>query len=253
MSGGAGGAKRTIGIVGFGRFGRLMARYLAADGAVRVWDPAAAAPEILATGAQPAELAVVARCGIVVPAVPISRFPEVLGRLRPHLRAGSLVADVCSVKELPVGWMREMLPAGIDILGTHPMFGPDSAADSLKGRKIVLCPVRVSAGRYAEIKTCLEAKGLALIETSPAEHDRQIATSLALTHFIGRALARMGAEPLPIDTEGYKRLLRILDVVENDTWQLFEDMHRYNPHAQAARQAFKSALEKIEKAIEIKR
>jgi len=48
-----------------------------------------------------------------------------------------------------------------------------------------------------------------VIEASPSEHDRQIAVSLALTHFIGRSLAGMGAKPQDIDTEGYKRLLHI--------------------------------------------
>jgi prephenate dehydrogenase len=41
-------------------------------------------------------------------------------------------------------------------------------------------------------------------------------------------------------------LLRILEVVENDTWQLFEDMNRYNPYAQDARQAFITAMHDIE-------
>ncbi|MCU0605216.1 MAG: prephenate dehydrogenase/arogenate dehydrogenase family protein [Desulfobacterales bacterium] len=243
------GMNRTIGVIGFGRFGRLAARYLAPDGKVRVWDPAAAAPEVLSTGAEPADLATAARSDIVIPAVPISRFQEVLGEVTPHLKAGSLVVDVCSVKELPVRWMQALLPAGVDILGTHPMFGPDSAADSLKGRKIVLCRVRVGAERYARIRNYLDAKGLAVIESSPAEHDRQIAVSLALTHFIGRALAGMGATPQEIDTEGYKRLLRILEVVENDTWQLFEDMNRFNPHAETARHTFMRAMEEIEKRL----
>ena len=63
------------------------------------------------------------------------------------------------------------------------------------------------------------------------EHDEQIATSLALTHLIGRTLSESGATQLDIDTEGYKRLLHILEVVERDTWQLFTDMHHYNPYA----------------------
>jgi prephenate dehydrogenase len=48
---------------------------------------------------------------------------------------------------------------------------------------------------------------------------------------IGRTLSEYGASPLDIDTEGYKRLLHILEVVERDTWQLFQDMHHYNPYA----------------------
>ena len=35
--------------------------------------------------------------------------------------------------------MQELLPQDVSILATHPIFGPDSAADSLKGRKIALC------------------------------------------------------------------------------------------------------------------
>ncbi|MFO7708150.1 MAG: prephenate dehydrogenase/arogenate dehydrogenase family protein [Desulfobacterales bacterium] len=236
----------TVGIVGFGRFGRLTAKYLAADFRIKVCSGSAAAEAVSAAGAELAGIEEAARCDIVLPAVPISRLQEVLAALGPRLRAGSLVVDVCSVKEQPVGWMQAMLPAGVDILGTHPMFGPDSAADSLAGRKIVLCPVRIAEGRLAAVRAYLEAKGLAVILATPEEHDRQIAVSLALTHFIGRALARTGARPMGIDTEGYRRLLRILEVVENDTWQLFEDMQCYNPHSRDARRAFMGALREIE-------
>jgi prephenate dehydrogenase len=239
----------SVGIVGFGRFGRLAARHLAADWPVRVHDPRARAAEVAAAGAQPAALEEAARCRVVVLAVPISGLRDVLEQVRPHVNAASLVVDVCSVKEAPVRWMQAILPAEAAILATHPMFGPDSAADSLEGRKIVLCPVRIAPQRCAAVRRYLAAKGLAVIEADPAEHDRQIAVSLALTHFIGRSLAGMGAGAQDIDTEGYRRLLRILDVVENDTWQLFEDMHRYNRFAAPARRGFMQALQAVEHRI----
>jgi len=238
-----------IGILGFGRFGKLMARNLAADFEVLVCDPAVLEPDVFSAGARPADLAAVGQSDVIVLAVPISRMLAALEQVKPHLRAGRLVADVCSVKEGPIRWMQDLLPEDVDILGTHPMFGPDSAADLLQGRKIVLCRVRVGAERYEKVRRYLASKGLEVIETSPAEHDRQIAVSLALTHFIGRALAGVGAKPQDIDTEGYQRLLRILEVVENDTWQLFEDMNRFNPHAEKTRQAFLEALEKIERKL----
>jgi prephenate dehydrogenase len=233
----------SIGVVGFGRFGRLMVGCLAADHAVRVHDPAAAAGDVTSIGAEPVPFETAARCRVLILAVPISGLRDALARARPHLTAASLVVDVCSVKEHPVRWMQELLPADVAILGSHPMFGPDSAADSLQGRKIVLCPVRIAPPRYAAIRDYLIAKGLVVIEASPSEHDRQIAVSLALTHFIGRSLAAMGAAPQGIDTEGYRRLLRILEVVENDTWQLFVDMNRYNPYAQEVRREFMKAMQ----------
>ena len=236
----------TIGIIGFGRFGRLMAHYLSTDCQVRAHDPSVSPEAIASAGAEPVAIDDVCRSDIVILAVPISQLQALLSAIQPHLQPESLVVDVCSVKEQPVRWMQELLPETVDILGTHPMFGPDSAADSLEGRKIVLCPVRIGEKRLEQVKHYLGAKGLVLIEASAEDHDRQIAVSLALTHTIGRSLAQFGAKPQAIDTEGYQRLLRILEVVENDTWQLFEDMNRYNPYAQNARQAFITAMNKIE-------
>jgi prephenate dehydrogenase len=91
---------------------------------------------------------------------------------------------------------------------------------------------------------------LVLIESTPEDHDEQIAISLALTHYIGRSLSEFGAAQLSIDSEGYKRLLHILDVVEHDTWQLFCDMHHYNPYAKEKRAAFMQAMQKINEQIE---
>ena len=96
----------------------------------------------------------------------------------------------------------------------------------------------------------LQAKQLEVIETTPEDHDRQIAVSLSLTHFIGRSLSAFGAGALKIDTEGYRRLIYTLGVVEHDTWQLFEDMHRFNPFAQRTRTAFMEAMKDIDKRLD---
>jgi prephenate dehydrogenase len=95
----------------------------------------------------------------------------------------------------------------------------------------------------------LEKQGLVVIKATAQEHDEKIAVSLALTHFIGRSLSAFGARDLDIDTEGYKRLMHILGVVSHDTWQLFEDMHTYNPYAKQKRQAFIDAMTDIHERL----
>ncbi len=242
-----------IGIIGFGRFGRLTARYLAPEFEVAVYHRSDKSAEITAIGARPASLETVCRQPIVIPCVPISVFREVLKKIAKLLQPEALVVDVCSVKEFPVRLMTEILPATVSILATHPMFGPDSAADSLQGRKICLCRVRITDKKYQTIKHWMQANGLVVIEATPRQHDEQIATSLSLTHFIGRTLSELGAEPLDIDTEGYKRLLHILEVVERDTWQLFVDMHHYNPYARQKRTAFMEVMQRIEERLEAAR
>jgi prephenate dehydrogenase len=241
-----------IGIIGFGRFGKLVSHYLSRDLDVFVHNRSDKSSEIARTGAQPASLEEVCRQDIVIPCVPISTFRDNLKTIAPLLKPDALVIDVCSVKEYPVQWMSKELPDSVSILATHPMFGPDSAADSLEDRKICLCRVRVQEEQYRKIKNYLASKGLIVIEATAREHDEQIATSLSLTHLIGRTLSECGASPLDIDTEGYKRLLRILEVVERDTWQLFQDMHHYNPYAREKRLAFMNVMKEINAKLEDK-
>jgi prephenate dehydrogenase len=238
-----------IGIVGFGRFSSLMARYLAEDFKVNISTRSDRRDEIQALGANQAPLEEICALPFVILSVPISAMESVLQQISPLLNPEAVVIDVCSVKVYPVQWMKAHLPETVFLLPTHPMFGPDSAADSLEGRKIVLCRERIDDIVFKNIHTYLSGKGLTVIETTPEEHDRQIAVSLSLTHFLGRTLAEFGAKKLSIDTEGYKRLLHILEVVENDSWELFFDMHRYNPYARDARKKFMDAMDKIDGLI----
>jgi len=238
-----------IGILGFGRFGKLMAHYLAKDFDVMVYNRSDNAHAILASGAKPASLDVACRQKIIILSVPISVLRDTLETIAPLLDPDALVIDVCSVKEYPVRLMKALLPEQVSILATHPMFGPDSAAHTLQGRKIVVCAERINDSACQKIKSYLMSKGLMVIEATPEVHDRQIAVSLALTHFIGRSLSEFGATPLDVDTEGYQRLLHVLGVVENDTWQLFEDMNTYNPYAAESRSAFMAAVQRIHQRL----
>lgn len=238
-----------IGIIGFGRFGRLAARYLSTDFSVVVYSRGDQTEAIIACGARPVSLTATCKQPILILCMPISAMRAILDQIAPLLSAGTLVVDVCSVKVYPVQWMRELLPETVSILATHPMFGPDSAAMSLKGRKIVLCPERIDIDRYERIRSWLERQGLVVINATPHEHDRKIAVSLSLTHFIGRSLSAFGAGELDIDTEGYQRLMHILGVVSHDSWQLFEDMHTYNPYAKQKRQAFIDAMAGIHERL----
>ena len=239
-----------IGIIGFGRFGCLTTRYLSRDFKVQVATRREKSRAIRTAGGIPAPLETVCAQDYIILCVPISTLKNVLKDIAPVIKKDAVVVDVCSVKEAPIRWMESLLPDTVSIVPTHPMFGPDSASGSLKGCKIFLNNARIHKTGYEKIKKYLRSLGLVLIEGSPEEHDRQIAVSLALTHFIGRGLEELGAGPLDIDTEGYRRLLHILGVVEHDTWQLFIDMNRYNSYARQKRRRFMDAMKKIDALIE---
>ena len=235
-----------VGLIGFGRIGRLLVRYFAKDADISVYDTRLDARAVRALGARPATLSEACAADAVVLCVPMAAFEGVVRLIRGLVRPGTVVADVCSLKEHPVGVMKRLLPRGVHILATHPNFGPDSAAESLKGRKLVVWPVRMPRGTYAAVKRAFARKGLDVVELSPADHDRRMASSLVLTHFIGRGLVAYGARSTGVDTEGYKRLLRILETVQNDSWELFNDMNRFNAYAAPMRRKLLRSLKAVE-------
>lgn len=239
----------NAGLIGFGRLGRLLVRHFARDARIFVHDRRFDARAVRAFGAVPATLAQACAQPVVVLCVPISQMEPLARRIRGLVDPGTLVVDVASVKEEPLRALKKILPRTVRILGTHPNFGPDSAADTLKGRKIVLCRVRLSEALYRRAKSVLTRKGLEVVELTPREHDRRMAHSLALTHFIGRGLVAYGAKTTGVDTEGYKRLLRILETVQNDSWELFVDMNRYNRHAAPMRRRLLAALSAVDRRV----
>lgn len=241
-----------VGIIGFGRLGKLITKYIAQDADVVVFEKFptdSTESDIKSLGAAVGTLEEACDCPVVIPFVPISEFENTIKEMIPHLKEGTLVADVCSVKKHPIEVMEKNLPEGVQILGTHPMFGPDSAKDSLFGCKIVVCNVRMEDKLYADIVNYLNNHGLKVIEASADKHDEEISHSLLLTHFIGRTLMDLGTEKLAIDTKGYRRLMKILQTVENDSWQLFVDMNKYNPYSEETRKEFLESLNRVNKRI----
>jgi prephenate dehydrogenase len=188
--------------------------------------------------------------GTLVLCVDIGALPEVLRRLAPRLAPGSLVMDTCSVKELPVRWMRELLPPAVDILASHPMFGPDSAARGAQGLPLILWPVRLSAERFETWKGFFGSFGLEVLCLSPEEHDRKAAFTQGLTHYLGRLLAELGVGPSPIASVGYRQLLEVMEQTCHDSWQLFLDLQRFNPHTPAMRDALDRALAALKARVD---
>jgi len=217
----------TLGIVGYGRFGQFAAAKLSRYVTTLVHDPTAHR-RAGAGRVTFVELPEAARCDIVVLAVPVSALRGVLRAIRGHLRPGSLVVDVCAVKAEPVGWMRELLPRSVDIVGTHPLFGPDSASRSLRGKIVVLCPVRITEERLQRWTGRLEKAGLRPVVLAPRVHDRLMAETIFLTQLVGRAVRGAGLRRWPGVTSNYRHLLSIVETARRDTDLLFRDMLRYS-------------------------
>lgn len=185
-----------------------------------------------------------ASCQAVVLAVPISEITAALARAVPYLRPGALLMDVCSVKMAPVQWMLAAVPAEVEVVGTHPLFGPHSGRGGIGGLRVVLCPARTT--RIDMLREFLEQMGLSVTITTPEEHDRQMAYAQALTHFVARGLAMAGVRDQELKTPSFERMLKVVETLTKDSGELFADIQAYNPFAAQARARLLEALRQID-------
>lgn len=230
------------GVYGLGRFGTFWAKCLAEAGcAVRAYSRN---EHPLPPGVERATEDEVLSSDYLFYCVAISSFEEVLRKTAPRIGKGTVVMDTCSVKLYPRDWMVRYVDPANFIIATHPMFGPDSGANGLKGLPVVMCPVTGTADeRYGKVRDLFLRMELEVMEMSPEKHDAEAAYSQGVTHFVGRVLDKMGMRPTPIATQGYKSLMTIVDQTCNDPIQLFYDLQRYNPYAKDMRKSLQAAID----------
>ncbi|MFC3133522.1 hypothetical protein ACFOHM_11125, partial [Microbaculum marinum] len=168
-------------------------------------------------------------------------------RIGPLLKPGTLVVEVCSIKMKPLAVLAGCLPGSVDIVGTHPLFGPQSGRHGIAGLNVVVCTPPGRPGPRAEraarrVAGLLRSLGLSVIRTGADEHDRQMAYVQGLTHAIARAIAALEVPPLDMTTATWRHLMRMADMVGGDSDDLFRTITRDNPHAAAVRERFAAAL-----------
>jgi len=223
---------KTLGIIGFGQFGRLVAAQLADRFHIAVHDAHVANDIIATAGFGALSLEQAAASDIVIIAVPVQAMEQVIRAAAPHVRPGATVVDVASVKMLPSRWLMQYMPDTVHIVATHPLFGPQSAAkqDGIAGRQLVICPIR--GEQHLKIAALGEEMGLRVRITSAQEHDREMAYVQALTHLIGRSLSTMDIPDESLKTQTYQHLLDLTGLIGKDSFELFTAIQTMNPFAQ---------------------
>lgn len=174
----------------------------------------------------------------VIFAVPMRNLKDAILAYRDKIPTSAVVLDVCSLKVFACLLMEELLP-GHQTIGTHPLFGPQSAKAGIEGQRIAICNISASEMTFLQLSDFLATKlKLRVFTCSPEEHDFQMAQSQALTHFIGRVAEKMDLQRLPLTTKSFDDLMDIIELVKGGTQELFEDMQQFNPYAKESRRQF---------------
>ena len=215
----------TTTVIGLGRFGRCMATLLSPHTPVNYLDP-----NVNDTHFARIDIAELGQSERVFLCVPISQMQSVLASIAPYLTPGTVVLDTCSVKVLPCQWMLSALPEHIELIATHPLFGPDSQHDI---HTVITHPLRCSTAHLdAWIEQC-NLLHLDPVIMSPEEHDQTIGITQSITHYVGRLLEGVTRPSSEHQTLGYQKLCQVQEQTCNDPWQLFIDILQYNPYNRA--------------------
>ena len=237
----------VVGVYGLGRFGSFWAAQLASKYEVRAYSRR---PHPAPAGVVQVAEDEVLQSDVVVLCVAISAMEEVVAQIAGRVRPGTLVMDTCSIKVHPVEVMARLLADEVSILGTHPMFGPDSARDGVAGQPMIVTPVRASAQLVSHWQGEFRDMGLRVVEMSADDHDREAAATQGITHLVGRVLSQLQLQPSQIGTVGYQKLLEVVEQTCNDSHQLFVDLQRYNPHTAEMRRRVEAALAAVTEPLD---
>lgn len=234
----------SVGIIGYGRFGKLLASILASDFRVYVYDKAN--PHI--KHGEKTNLATILKQKNIFIATPINQFKSVVQSLANQLSEDTTLIDVCSIKLHPVEIMQTYLPKSVGIIATHPLFGPDSI-NKPGLRNFMIYPVRDTHKQYPVWKHFFE-KQFNLVEMTPDEHDRLAAQSQGVVHFISRFLNAANLTHTAIDTAGFQQLMKLVEDNCKDSWELFVDLQRYNPYSKPIIERLQKAFNDVKREIE---
>jgi chorismate mutase/prephenate dehydrogenase len=205
----------------------------------------------LAVGASAVEVA--ARNDLVVVAVPIDKTVEVIREVAPHVRKGACLMDITSIKRVPLEAMLEAAPEGVDVVGTHPMFGPHGA--DFDRQKVVLCKGRGETA-FARVKRLFEGFGAETIEATAEEHDAQMALIQVLVHektmVLGSVLERLKADlgrSLQFASPIYRTELAMIGRMFSQRAELYADILTVNPEAPRLSHVFEQEAAYFARAV----
>lgn len=244
---------QTLGIIGLGAFGQLLAETMQPHFRIIASDPSKyAASFAKQAGIDLVALPESAKADILVLAVPVQAISDVAREVAPHLGPDTLVMDVASVKIGPCEAMQSAFPATTPILGTHPLFGPQSAKTGLQGLKLALCPVQnVDGERVQCVAGFLENRiGLQSYVTTPQQHDRDMAMVQGLTHLVAKVLHQMKPLPDDLTTLSFDHLVTAMNLVSGDSDALFRAIEQENPYSAQVRADFFARIDDLREHLE---
>jgi len=154
---------------------------------------------------------------LVIMCTPVGTFETLLKQVGPSLSAGVIVTDVGSTKRSVVRLAGEILPKGVEFVGSHPIAGSEkrgvefSRADLFSNQLCIVTPTKeTKAAAVEQVEQFWRDLGMRTTRLSPEDHDRLLADVSHLPHLLAAALVAMQEEAgLDLSGKGFLDATRI--------------------------------------------
>ncbi|MBI4167420.1 MAG: prephenate dehydrogenase/arogenate dehydrogenase family protein [Candidatus Aenigmarchaeota archaeon] len=192
-------SKKTAGIAGFGLVGSFMGENLRRHGFdVGFYDiDPSRMQQARKGGYKTIPLEEVAQQDVVFSAVSMPYQEEIVRRLGPLIRPGSMLSSVNSRQRAVTRVAIETVHEGVEVTQIHPIFRPTI---SFANQKVAVSPIIPTEGGSwtREMEKMLIDESAIVVRTNPDEHDAAMDIIQGLTHTEGmifiETLRRMGVD-----------------------------------------------------------
>ena len=191
---------------------------------------------------------------VVLINVPIRNTVQVIHDVGRYFRPGQLIADNTSIKTQPVEAMLAAVPAGVEVLGMHTIFGP--RVESLRHQNIVFTRTPASGPRAKAFEDIFYKHGATITYTTPQYHDKQMAFHQNLEHFTKIALAQVlhthFSDPTEMDrysSPNSRTSLAIMGRILRADPDLYSEIQSYNLQGPAMLQAYLNVVQTLAQAM----
>ncbi len=191
---------------------------------------------------------------LAVICTPIRTAPSVVAQIGPHMRQGSILMDICSVKSEICSVAERSVPAGVEYVSVHPMFGPSVA--NLDGQVVIIVPVKGN-GFARRLQAFLERAKARTILTSPEMHDYSLAVVQSLTHF---AYIAVGATLKDLDFDirdsrsysspVYELMLDMIGRILSGDPGMYTEIQMCNPYSARVEELFVANAQRLKAAVD---
>jgi prephenate dehydrogenase len=249
--------KATI-VGGYGGMGQIISRLLKSEGCdVTITGPTKSkgvdVSSRLGVKYVRDNVAAASDADVVIITVPIVKTKETILEVAPHVKPGSAIMDLTSVKGWPCELMLSHSNEGVEVVGTHPVFGP--RVGSVEGQVFVLTPVRGKKW-HMWLKEILERNRARTIDSTPKEHDEVMAVVQGLTHYayigIGKTLKDMDFDvkrSRDFSSPVYDLMLDMAGRIIGQNPSLYAEIQLWNPEIPRVHEAYVRALKDLSDSV----